>query len=519
MEDENKQLLSEFDELMKKIVRFYPCVTNHKLEVLAMSASPNKYIVATGSSDLSCRLWKVDPDAKKANERMQVYQRSMVEGKVDCISWNFDGTLLAAGSGYKDGPDGYVVIWSMDGIDKYNSIYAIRSRPTVRFGRVKSISFSTRNNQFVYCGDITGQIWVFDLIKEAVSTGSGLIGVIQTQNDVINDLAISMDGSYLYSVSLDKKLAAINLPEEFGGNKTNDSQTLSADNDNNNNSKRKKSIGGKRKSKNKVSTPTNNNGKALSLATQTSNRSMKSLKLSANSSNSSVGSNNRGRSKTKTKSDTIKYSLSELLADESMPTLKHCKGVIIGTDKDYPFWKLALSNNGKNVICASRKVRIFNINGNPTQTENVSKGPNVTDSDLEHVRSLKLRNGKLLLCRTLVPRAKLFDIRDGKEIKKFNCKAPVQAVEFLADNAHIVICTQEYSAESCFPPLMKLVSYSDKRVTIEKEDEQYVVSEIDANGASVADMQDNGGTPIDSKTTEISTQTPAAIDDDEKTDQ
>ena len=160
LEEENRELLADFDELMKKIVRFYPCTTNHKLEVLAMEASPSKYIIATGSSDLTCRLWKVDPDAKKSNERMQVYQRSMVEGKVDCIAWNVDGTLLAAGSGYKDGPDGYVVVWAMDGPDKFNSIYAIRSRPTVRFGRVKSISFSKRNNQFVYCGDTTGLCFV-----------------------------------------------------------------------------------------------------------------------------------------------------------------------------------------------------------------------------------------------------------------------------------------------------------------------------------------------------------------------
>ena len=174
---------------MKKLVRFYPCNTNHKLEVLTMEASPNKYILATGSSDLSCRLWKIDIDAKKQSQKIKVYQRSMVEGKVDCLTWNYNGTLLACVSGYKDGPDGYVIVWSMDGPDKYNSIYAIRSRPTVRFGRVKSIRFSTRNNQFIYCGDTTGlfiffiSLFLYFFISLFLSVFVYFIYLLTTQNN------------------------------------------------------------------------------------------------------------------------------------------------------------------------------------------------------------------------------------------------------------------------------------------------------------------------------------------------
>ena len=275
------------------------------------------------------------------------------------------------------------------------------------------------------------------MVKESTATGSGLIGVIQTQRDVINDMAISMDGKFLYSVSFDQTLAVFELPDEFGGDKSSNddlnSNNLTADisiNTSNSKQPRKKSNAGvKRKSKNKISaSPTSNNNKAITLATQTSNRSMKSLKLGSNASNSSTSSR---RSKSKTKSDTIKYSLSELLADESMASIKHCKGVIIANDGKYPFWKLCLSKSGQTVVCASRKVRIFTIKGNPSiNKENVSGGPNVSDADLDHVRSLKLRNGNLLLCRTLVPRAKLFDVNSGKEVKKIGCKAPVQAVMF-----------------------------------------------------------------------------------------
>ena len=42
------------------------------------------------------------------------------------------------------------------------------------------------NNQFVYCGDTIGAIWVFDLMKELERAGA----------DVVNDLCITGDGDF-----------------------------------------------------------------------------------------------------------------------------------------------------------------------------------------------------------------------------------------------------------------------------------------------------------------------------------
>ena len=69
----------------------------------------------------------------------------------------------------------------------------------------------------------------------------------------------------------------------------------------------------------------------------------------------------------------------------------------------------------------------------------------------------------------------------------------VVQVEFLADNAYIVICTQEYTAETCDPPVMKLVKYSDNKVTISKEDDKSSSSlpDIDISAATAAtEMED-----------------------------
>ena len=78
----------------------------------------------------------------------------------------------------------------MKGENKYSSLYAIRIRSTLRFGSV--------NNQFVHCGDTTGAIWVFDLMKE----------LERADSDVVNDLCITGEGDF-YLVYQKKMLTII----------------------------------------------------------------------------------------------------------------------------------------------------------------------------------------------------------------------------------------------------------------------------------------------------------------------
>lgn len=485
LEEENRELLNEMDDLMKKTTRFHPCRTNHKGEILALESSPNRYLIATGATDLTCRLWKCDPDHKKNSRKVLVCQRALVEGKLDAIAWSQDGKLLAGGTGYKDGPDGYVLIWSMFGDDEYNTIHAIRSRPTVRFGRVNSIAFSTRNNQYVYCGDTTGSIWVFDLLKETTKTGTGLVGVIQTQSDLIHGISVSGDGCYIYSVSHDETLAVCELPQMFGGQLDDDAKVDYDDND------------GPLLSAQGTQTPSTpvKSPKSPSLKNRNSKKHRKSANnLQRKSSMREMKARKSDNSiKIKQKSQNIKISLAELLADDSLDKIKHIKGVIIEKDGKYPFWRLCISQSGNIVCCASRKVRIFKIkpNSNPTKNGSITKGPSVSDGDLDHVKTLKLRNGYLLVCRPPVPRAKLFNVTSGQEFKKLTCKLPVTRADFLADNAHIICCQQEMvKNEPPRPCVMKLFKFSDNRIEIQKEVEdmgsQKRLSILSEDGEAIA---------------------------------
>ena len=61
--------------------------------------------------------------------------------------------------------------------------FAFRARETIRFGKIRSIVFS-KNNQFLFCGDIAGALWCFHIQSES------LIAKIETHDDIIYDLAI-----------------------------------------------------------------------------------------------------------------------------------------------------------------------------------------------------------------------------------------------------------------------------------------------------------------------------------------
>ena len=98
-----------------------------------MSASPTRYVVATAATDCTVRLWKVQPDADKAKGQKvaAVMKCARMDGKVDSLAWSADGSLLAAGTGYRDGAEGFLCVWNMAaGKGQFGVKQAIRSRPT-----------------------------------------------------------------------------------------------------------------------------------------------------------------------------------------------------------------------------------------------------------------------------------------------------------------------------------------------------------------------------------------------------
>lgn len=134
-------------------------------------------------------------------------------------------------------------------------------------------------------------------------------------------------------------------------------------------------------------------------------------------------------------------------------------GTTLVTDAKYAYWRVAVSDDGQYVCCGTRKLQIYPITGKKT----VNVGPNVSDMDMDHVRSLHLRNGLMLVTRAGCNRAKLFDIESGKEVKKMSCKIAVAQADFLYDNAYIVLLQQLLIPnEPPKPPKMTLCCYDKK---------------------------------------------------------
>lgn len=82
----------------------------------------------------------------------------------------------------------------------------------------------------------------------------------------------------------------------------------------------------------------------------------------------------------------------------------------------------------------------------------LGKGPVVGDTDVDHIQSLQVRMGQIVICRREVPRAKIFSADDGTEIAKSKYKTPVKRVQFTFDSQHCVVCCQK----DLKPPTMHL---------------------------------------------------------------
>eukprot|EP01084_Bolivina_argentea_P088437 159669_1 len=456
LEEENRLLMDDLSYLLKRSVAFYSDRSSHTGQVWQMKSSPKRYMVATGSTDMSVRLWRINPDADKSKgqKTTQPIKCARIDGKIDSLCWSNDGKLLGAGTGYRDGADGFVVVWSMDGKSQYEVVNAIRSRPTLRFGRTYALCFSP-DARFIYCGDTVGSIWCINLESERI------VGLIQSHKDIVYDVITNPNGGSLYSVSLDRTLAVIVLPEECGGAKGARDSYLAikaaAENED----------GDDEKSNNKK------NKKDKSAVKDIKRKSTKSTK---NKNKKGKGGKSRDKHiRAKSTSNTApptekKYSsmtLKELLAEEKEDEYKIYEGITLIKDDKYAFWRVCFSEDGNYVCCATRKVQIFKITGKDT----VEKGPNVSDMDNDHVRSLRIRKGLILTARMGCARAKLFTISTGKEFKQIKSKKAVCQSDFLCDDSYCAILQQELIPNQApKPPSMRLFQYNkDKKLKISAE--------------------------------------------------
>mmetsp|Transcript_9886 Transcript_9886/g.15837 ORF Transcript_9886/g.15837 Transcript_9886/m.15837 type:complete len:932 (-) Transcript_9886:265-3060(-) len=452
LEEENKLLMEDLQYLLKKAVAFYSDRSPHTGQVWNLAASPNRYVVATAATDMTVRLWRINPEADKAKgqKTTQVIKCARIDGKVDSIAWSNDGKLFAAGTGYRDGAEGFVCVWCMEGSAQYEVERAIRSRPTLRFGRCYALTFSN-DGSHIFCGDTVGSIWCINLESERI------VGLFQNHSDIVYDICMHPNGTSLYSVSLDKTIAVIVIPEECGGTKGARDSYASLHGDESKEEDSKQDY---------KSAPVKDikRGKKKNDKSRKSNKSRSKKAadkhLRTRSTSTAVKENQHEK-------QFSSMTLKELLEQEADDEFKTYDGIAVYKDEKYNFWRIRVSKDGQTLVTATRKVRIFTI----TSKDSIEEGPNVSDMDNDHVKSLNLRNGYVLTARMGCPRAKLFHMSSGKEFKTIKCKKAIAQSDFLCDDSYCVVLQQELIPnEAPRAPSMRLYQYNkDEKLKIKAE--------------------------------------------------
>ena len=139
----------------------------------------------------------------------------------------------------------------------------------------------------------------------------------------------------------------------------------------------------------------------------------------------------------------------------------------LNKNEKYPYWVLQPTESADLLIAGARKLHSFKFSGFSDSDDSKSqvsecsldKGPRLTDSDLEHVQSVQVRRGQIVISRRDVPRCKIFSASTGQEQAKAKFKAPVKRVQFTFDAQNCVVCTQKQDGKKAKPPGMHLWNY------------------------------------------------------------
>jgi len=143
----------------------------------------------------------------------------------------------------------------------------------------------------------------------------------------------------------------------------------------------------------------------------------------------------------------------------------------IDKNEKYPYWLVQPTEDAQSLIAGSRKMNVWKFSGfaevdaddskknNAVSDCSLEKGPRISDGDLEHVQSIQVRRGQVVISRRDVPRAKIFNTTSGLEVAKAKFKAPVKRVQFTFDSENCVVCTQKQDGKKAKAPGMHLWNY------------------------------------------------------------
>lgn len=150
-----------------------PQLTGHTREISSLAMSPNGKIIATGSVDMTVRLW--DPASKQSTATLEGH-----EGEVRALAFSPDSSLLASGEMYKK-----VKIWDVAAKKELQTFTDIE-------GKVFGLAFSPDGKRvYAAINDNSAKVW---------TVGSAGEGKKLAHNYAVAGIAVSPDGKTVATI-------------------------------------------------------------------------------------------------------------------------------------------------------------------------------------------------------------------------------------------------------------------------------------------------------------------------------
>lgn len=136
------------------------------------------------------------------------------------------------------------------------------------------------------------------------------------------------------------------------------------------------------------------------------------------------------------------------------------KGTQLDRNDKYAYWKVCPTADCKFILAGSRKISSWAVGESKSEEDcAIGKAPRISDTDMDHIQSLRVQRNLVTICRKNTPRAKIFDVNTGKEAFKARFKGPVSRINFLHDFQTCVVCVQKYDGKKALPPSLHLWKY------------------------------------------------------------
>jgi WD40 repeat protein len=158
-------------------------LAKHQQSVTCLAFSPEGAHLASGSTDGTIRLWKID--GAKSDEEAKI---DAIAKGVHALAYSKDGRLLAAG-----GADGSIALWTTTGAKA-----TVRGTVAAHGSTVSALAFAPSGNT-ITSGGADGLIQQWDVAKKAPTRTAELKG----HQGAISSIGYSSDGANLVSGSAD----------------------------------------------------------------------------------------------------------------------------------------------------------------------------------------------------------------------------------------------------------------------------------------------------------------------------